>query len=196
MEQWNEFKEKMDHEMSNVPISLLKEGYNLDDDKKGIKISIGFNALKAVDYIANNGSLAFVEFSDLYSQQNEIKKQIQTLKRSELEKSDKRKFIKKLGRTIQKELTDKYKDTHFIVSQMQKQKFCLKLDGQYRENETLKKYWIIVAPFHDSIADENKVEIARFIDSLESTVSRCLPPIWNVRVSIISINNFAMPVPR
>jgi len=197
MYQWNGFKEKMDHELdrkpnSTVHLSLLREGYKLDGN--GIKKQLGFNSLKSVDYIAENNALALVEFSDLYSQQNVLLSLSKTLYKSQaISNKDTKQINKKLWQTIQKELTDKYKDTLLIIEQMQKNNFCSKLEEHYKNDETVKKYWIIVSPFHPDIKEENKPELARFLDNLKDNIATSLPNKWNIKVQIIFIENFSKP---
>ncbi|NOQ63639.1 MAG: hypothetical protein GQ582_03925 [Methyloprofundus sp.] len=158
------------------------------DGEKGLKNDIKFDALKSVDYIELSKlseRLILVEFSDLYSQTNEINKQITALKQCKLENSQKKAFLTKLGSTIQKELTDKYKDTRLIIEQMQHEKFYSELNL----HKTV--FYVVIAPFHKSIAKADKVEIARRLDDLESNIDRCLPGAWDVKVKLVSITQFS-----
>ena len=197
MQQWNDFKEKMEHEFDRktspyIHISLLKEGYKLDG-QKGIKTNIGFNQYKSVDYIADTSLLALVEFSDLLSQQNSIMNQIQRLKDSDFSNKDSREVSKSLRTKIQKELVDKYKDSLLIIEQMQKSSYCSQLAEQYQKNETLKEYWVVIAPFHPSIEKENRVELAKFLDQLKNNITTALPKVLNITVRIVFVHDFANP---
>ena len=151
---------------------------------------------KSIDYIASNESLALVEFTDLYSQQNDIIKQTGELYESNFSNRQTRKINKKNWGTIQKELTDKYKDTCLIIEEMQKTALCVDLKAQYQDNLAPRKYWVIVAPFHPDIEEGNKEDLMRFLEKLKDNITTSLPKAWNVRVKIISINNFAMPKSR
>ncbi len=191
MEAWNAYREKMNHELDDTPvrISLLVKGYKLDGEN-GIKKAIGVDKLRSVDYIAENDSLTLVEFTDLYRQQDEILDLIRDLRNThDLSKKNTRKVNKILRQSVLKELREKYLQTLLIIDEMQKIHFC----NQLAERSNNQKYWIIVSPFHPAIAQENKSEMARFLDMLQNTLTTAFPKKWNIKVQIIVIEKFAIP---
>lgn len=188
MQQWNSYKETMNHEMVNVTTVLSSAGYKIDEGKRGIKFNIGFDAFKAVDYIANNKTLDLIEFTDIYLQKQAIQNEFNAIKKLHAISSQTK---RQLGAKIQKELIDKYKDSISIITEMQNQNFCQKLHDQYGDQSICTNFIIVIAPFHRQVTPIDQVKLSRFITDLKSNLTRYFPDKWNVRVQILSISEFS-----
>ncbi|MGJ0485663.1 MAG: hypothetical protein ACR65R_14220 [Methylomicrobium sp.] len=192
MQEWNLYKEIMLHEMDELEneINLSISGYKLD--KEGIKKFINCNQYKSVDYIADDELLSLVEFSDIYRQQNKIVDQIEDLTNSNADRDlTIEPIIKKLKASIRNELVQKFNDTISIVQQMLHINYCSELSDRYSSNHNLKRYLIIIAPFHHAIPTHRRVHLARLINQEEKNISSSLPKVINVQVKIVSLENFA-----
>ncbi|GJJ79797.1 hypothetical protein PcPA57_05170 [Pasteurella canis] len=135
---YSENKVELKHEFPNnsLILSSTLKGIKMDGDGlDGLRNKIGLNQLKSVDYIIihTNNDISFIEFSDLLSQINHLKKDsnriydiIQSVVRDyikiELQSDDSfltRKDISKITKRcisiIGNELTTKFKDTYLIL---------------------------------------------------------------------------------
>ncbi|MDD2864564.1 MAG: hypothetical protein PHC99_07540 [Methylococcales bacterium] len=191
MRHWHTFKETMNHEMEDVDINLSKKGYKLDG-RQGIKLSIKVNQYKSVDYIADDVSLSLVEFSDLYRDQHRVNNALQEVLDSNITEDSVNMIKRTLESQVQKDLVSKFKDSISIIIQMQKINFCDEL-SHYTENNSRKsiKYVIVIAPFHPSIPNNKRVELARVISQLKNNVTSGLPQAINARANVILLDEYA-----
>jgi hypothetical protein len=186
MQSLNDFIELMDHEFEDVKIKLTKEGIKLDGNTNSLKNHCKLNAYKSVDYIYfKDNTYPLIEFSDIGRQQNKILEEIDKIKKSDLDTNLRSKIIREFHKKVHKELVEKYKDTLSIIS---------RIDTHVSEIPTnLKKqsyiYNIVVPPLHNEICDK-KLEVARFLDDLESKITLAIPDEIYEKVQIILIDIF------
>lgn len=183
MNQWNDHRELMDHEVTWLTTKLTSYGYRIDG-KRGIKSTIKFTELKSADYIADNENLTLIEFSDLLAQQDLINKKVAQIQKSRkanlpLPKSE---LIKIFTNEIDTELATKFKDTKFLIEEMQKLNPCAKITNAYHGSNTPTQYQILFAPPNKDTEKGSEIDNSRSFDQLANKVSQRLPNQWNVRV--------------
>jgi hypothetical protein len=185
MKYWNDFREIMKHEMEDVDVDLSIFGYKLDG-KDGIKKSIRCDQFKSVDYIADSRLFSLVEFSDLYRDKHEIKETIDAVYNSNIGQDKIKKIKRQLNSKMQQELVTKFKDSISIIQQMQSVTFCNEL-SHYNNNKKI-KYVIVIAPFHHSIPECKKIELAKVINQLKTDITSSLPKYLNATANIILVD--------
>lgn len=186
---WDKFKETMNHEMKDVDINLSKKGYKFDG-QNGIKKSIKVDQYKSVDYIADKCA-SLVEFSDLYRDRYGIDNKIEEVSNSNLSEDSIRMIVRDFKDKTHRDLIAKFNGSIAIITHMQKIEFCNELE-RYTENNTLKKYLIIIAPFfHHTIPENKRAGLARVISQLQNNVTSGLPQALNAKATIIPLDKYA-----
>ncbi|GIA79505.1 hypothetical protein VCSRO40_2358 [Vibrio cholerae] len=182
----NSFFEKMDPEFESGHITLDKQGYKVDGHT-GIKKHFNFDGQKSVDYFhcCSNRGFMLIEFSDLMRQDEQLKFRIKSIKKSNLENSEKRKQIKSLLKTIHQELNLKYKDSLTILSSAIDE-FC----DVPEEFSSLPRFVVVIAP-DLSDCKSKQIEIVRFIDELQNKIRPLIPHTICRQVNVICLNSFA-----
>lgn len=180
------FAEPMDHEFSNSSLTITKIGYKVDG--KGIKVHCACQTLKSVDYFhEESGDVTLIEFSDLEAQNAQILKRIEKLKTSGMDKSEMVRFVKNLHRTIPNEMRKKFIDSIHILRCMNKSITDIPTWAANREKG---KYVIVVAPIADLAPQEQKADLVRLLDKLQSQLTLAIPePLFN-GVNIMPLDRF------
>ncbi|MBB1411159.1 hypothetical protein [Pseudoalteromonas sp. SG44-17] len=184
MESINKFLEAMDHEFpEHSKIKIPKSGFKVDGEI-GIKVYCKLHELKSVDYFheCDNEGLLYIEFSDLFRQSNQLKKQETEIKGSDLDKSYKRRLLKELHKTINSELLSKYKDSLHIMNSVRDKLSDIPASFAVEAGQ----YVIIVAPLNKN----NKVEMSRLMDQWKNNIMSALPNDFFTRVKILPLENF------
>lgn len=179
------FLETMDHEFKEYEeLELSRQGYKVDGE--GIKKHCKLLNYKSVDYyhFDDKRGFMFVEFSDLLKQDAQIQEFIERIGNSDLEKADKTTLRKLYHKSINKELVEKYKDSHVIKSIL---KSCLDNIPKFFEEKNF--YCIVVAPM-DKLELIEKMERLRFLDILQAKVAGSLPSFTFTDVKIITLDQF------
>lgn len=178
----SDYLEKMDHEFSDLNLVLNKEGYRVDNG--GIKDHCNLQSLKSVDYFyIISGKTLLVEFSDIELQHDKITSDIRKIRSSDLDKQLKTVLVKERHKEISKEICGKYKDTLIIKNQLSDHfpdvPDCMR---------PLSKEELVIVV--NNIKSQNKLEIARFYDSLRSKIITAIPKEMLGKVSFITIDFF------
>jgi hypothetical protein len=180
--------ETMDHEISGHDTALSQQGYRVDGDS-GIKLTIGLNNRKSVDYFfLIDDRCVFLEFSDLAREQEDligIQDAIEAAP-TNLIKNKLKKLVKQSPRN---DMVLKFKDSFHIFSQVQ-QHYENPLEPF--EDTGPKTFFIVYAPVNDELPEVEKAEITRFLRTLKSAISDSLEDEICNRVKLILLNDFAV----
>ncbi len=175
----------MNHEFSNVHLSLITRGYKIDG--YGIKDYCDLNNFKSVDYFyTEDKGYCLVEFSDLYRQQNDIANIIEQTRNSDLDKKIKRNIIKQQHKKIHRELVEKFKDTCYIQKEFDK--YILKVPKELKVCG--QEYIIVISPLSPILSDERKTDLIRYMDDIKDKVANSIPDCIFGGVKLVSINTF------
>ncbi|MBN5273465.1 hypothetical protein JY490_05565 [Serratia marcescens] len=182
---FNDFFEKMDHEFRNIEIEHDKSGYRVD--KTGIKHHCKYNELKSVDYLyEQENKLCLVEFSDLARQHLSVLDRVRMLNESNLDKSQRKQYIKGLHKEISSEMRTKYLHSLSILTRMPD---CIKDVPEWAQRNK-GKLLIVVAPTSEDISDEDKTDIVRVLEKLKDDLTRSIPDDLFVSVKVVAVHSF------
>lgn len=182
---FNDFFEKMDHEFRFIEIEHDKSGYRVD--RTGIKHHCKYNELKSVDYLyEQENKLCLVEFSDLARQHLSIIDRVKSLNECNLDKNERKLYIKGLYREISSEMRTKYLHSLNILTKMPE---CLDDVPEWAQKRKA-KLWIVVAPTPDEISEEHKTDIVRVLEKLKDDLTRSIPDDLFVSVKVFSVHSF------
>jgi hypothetical protein len=182
----SEHLESMNHEISDCFEVIGYEGYRVDGDN-GIKNAVNLTSRKSVDYYCIISSKCnFIEFSDLARGQEDLLGIEASIDRvfPPMQRNKLRKLVKQDAR---RDLVEKFKDSKDIFT---------KISDTYNEvpseflDESAKVFYIVHAPINDNLTDSEKSEIARFLITLEATVSSTLEDDICERVKLVLLNKF------
>lgn len=182
---FNDFFEKMDHEFQFIDIDHDKAGYRVD--KSGIKHCCQYNELKSVDYLYEQESKLFlIEFSDLARQHVSILERVKLLKESNLDKNQKKIYIKGLYKEISSEMRTKYLHSLTIMTRMPD---CIEDVPEWAQRSK-GKLLIVVAPTSEDVSDEDKTDIIRVLEKLKDDLTRSIPDELFVSVRVVPVHRF------
>ncbi|EKM4696737.1 hypothetical protein PX046_17820 [Enterobacter hormaechei] len=182
---FEDFAENMMHEFRFIDTAIDKVGYKVDGE--GIKTHCKCRTLKSVDYFyEHDADLSLVEFSDLPAQHDQIKRRIECLMQSDMDKKEKIRFVKDVSSTIHQEMRKKYIDSLHIISGM---------EGNIHDvpdwvKKTKGKYFIVVPPMLNDAPEDKRAEISRMLDMLKNDLSLAIPEHLFVSVSVTQLPEF------
>jgi hypothetical protein len=178
--------EIMKHEMSREKLDLTLEGYKVDG-KNGIKITIGMNCRKSVDYFVLSGdSCLFVEFSDIAYGEEDLLGLEDSVK-EHASRPHLKAIQKLLSSKLRDELTAKFKDSKDIFSEITS--FYNSPPSSF-ENTSAKIFYIVYAPINPKLSDGEKGKIARVLSNLKTQVSGSLESKICSQVKLVLLENF------
>lgn len=180
------FAEKMDHEFTGTELKIEKIGYKVDG--KGIKTHCSCSTLKSVDYFhQDENKVSLIEFSDLHAQHTQISCKIEKLNASDMEKADKRLFIKEQYKIIPQEMRKKYIDSIHILKCMNGK---ISEIPEWAMAQEKGKYIIVVAPISELAPPEQRAEVIRMLDNLQNNLALSIPDPLFDGVSVIPLTRF------
>jgi len=181
----SEHLEVMNHEICGNDAVIEHSGYKVDGDN-GIKNAVGLNARRSVDYFCViKGDCQFVEFSDLARWKEDILGVDDVIAR--LEQTSRNILSKLIKQNSRREMVEKFKDSKDIFTKIpsvydNSPKTFLSVES--------KIFYIVYAPISEQLGDAAKVEIARFLTTLQSSISDCLEADICHRVKVIILSKF------
>lgn len=180
------FAEPMDHEFTNSEQQITKVGYKVDG--QGIKVHCACQTLKSVDYFhEEHGDVTLIEFSDLLAQKNQIMSRIEKLKQSGMEKGEVVRFVKELHKTIPNEMRKKYIDSLHILRCMNAALINI---PEWAANREKGKYVIVVAPLTELAPPDQRADLVRLLDTLQSQLTLSIPEPLYSGVNVMPLDRF------
>lgn len=179
-----EFEEPMKHEFPRIKETITACGFKVDG-KDGIKLHCQLNKLKSVDYFyLKDSKYVLVEFSDLARQKANLIEDFKQIKEAELSYRLKRTLQEEIFKKIQTELASKYKDSIYIIDNMESQINNIPPLLLNKKNGFL----IIVAPIDKNLTKGKQGDISRFLEALKDKVSNSLPDNMYSSVKLLPVS--------
>ncbi|NOQ13003.1 MAG: hypothetical protein GQ583_00795 [Methyloprofundus sp.] len=178
--------EEMDHEISGLELQISYKGYRVDGDN-GIKKVVCLNHRKSVDYFyIKNDKCLFIEFTDEARGQEDLIGLDDSISQvaSEFHLGKLRKLIKNDKRD---EMLAKFKDSRDIFSKIPD--YFQNIPTAFLSQDA-KTFYIVHIPINESLSEENKAAIARYMTGLSARISGCLEDEICERVKLVLLADF------